>query len=53
MKMSQPNQTDCRQLVNKGPYPPMDQAIADRLRDWYAPHQAALAEFLAEWDARA
>lgn len=43
---------DCQQRVNRDPYPPMGPAIAHRLRDWYAPHQAALAEFLAEWGAR-
>lgn len=33
--------------VNEGTYEPMDPAIELRLRDWFAPHQRALDDFLS------
>jgi hypothetical protein len=34
--------------VNEGRYPPMAPNIEQRLRDWFQPHQEALASFLAQ-----
>jgi hypothetical protein len=34
--------------VNQGHYPPMPRSVEERLRAWFAPHERALAGFLAE-----
>jgi tetratricopeptide (TPR) repeat protein len=36
-----------RRRHNEGRYPPMAADLKEKLRDWFAPHQEALAEFLA------
>lgn len=36
-----------RRRHNEGRYPPMSADLKEKLRDWFAPHQRALEEFLA------
>jgi hypothetical protein len=36
-----------RRRHNEGRYPPMSTDLKEKLRDWFAPHQRALEEFLA------
>ena len=35
--------------INRGEYAPMSAGIRRRLEGFFAPHQAALAEFLSSW----
>jgi tetratricopeptide (TPR) repeat protein len=42
-----PHQPRSTARSNVGSYPPLSPALEQRLRQWYQPHQNALAEFLA------